>query len=191
MFKLVTTVALAACIAPAWAAPETFELDPGHTYPGFEIDHLGFSTLRGIFKKTSGTLTLDGEAGKGSVVATVDTASLDTAHDKRDEQLRGKEFFDVAQYPAMIFKAEGFDWAVGKTSQVAGTLTLLGASRPIALTVSPTRCGVRPTDKLYTCGALVTTTLKRSEWGMKAYVPLIGDEVKIQIEVEATRRKAG
>ena len=181
----------AALAVPAFAAPESYDLDPTHTYPAFEINHLGFSTMRGVFHGTTGSLTIDPAAKKASISATVDVKSISTGFDKRDDHLRSKDFFNVEQFPTMTFKADGFDWDGTATAKVAGTLTLLGVAKPVTLTVQPTRCGDRPTDKAFVCGAMVTTSINRSDWGMKAYVPYIGDEVKIQIEVEATKKKAG
>jgi polyisoprenoid-binding protein YceI len=185
------TFAAALLAAPAFAAPEAFDLDATHTYPNFEISHFGFSTMHGQFTSTSGTLTLDTAAKKASVTATIDAKSVSTGFGKRDDHLRSKEFFNVEQFPALTFKADNFYWDGVKPAQVAGSLTLLGVTKPVTLTVQPTRCDVRVTDKAYTCGAQITATVNRSDFGMKAYLPYIGDEVKIQIEVEATRKTAG
>jgi len=178
-----------AAAAPAFAEPEAYDLDPTHTYPSFEINHLGFSVMRGTFKSTKGTLTLDNAAKKGSVEATIDVASVDTGYGKRDEHLRSKDFFNAEQFPTMTFKSDSFNWDA-KPTQVAGSLTLLGVTKPVTLSVEPTKCDMR-IDKLYVCGAVVTTTIKRTDFGMKAYVPYISDDVKVQIEVEAAKKKAG
>lgn len=175
-------------LAPAHAAPETYELDPAHTIPSFEVNHLGFSVMRGIFTSTSGTLTYDQEQHTGSVKATIDAASIITGFSKRDDHLRSKDFFDVEKYPTLSFASDTFKLEPDKAVPVTGTLTLLGVTHPVTLNVKPTRCGTRPSDKTFVCGAIVTGAIKRSEWGMNAFVPFIGDDVALQIEVEATRK---
>ena len=181
-------LALAAA-APVLAEPESFELDPTHTYPSFEVNHLGFSVMRGSFTSTKGTLTLDNAAKKGSVEATIDAGSVSTGFAKRDEHLRSKDFFNVEQFPTLTFKADNFTWDA-KPTQVAGNLTMLGVTKPVTLQVEPTKCDTR-IDKAFVCGAVVTTTIKRTDFGMKAYVPYISDDIKVQIEVEAAKKKAG
>jgi len=182
--------ALALCsLAPAWAASENYELDPTHTYPSFEINHLGFSVMRGTFTATSGSLTYDETERTGAVKATIDAASIFTGYAKRDEHLRSKDFFNVEKYPTLSFSSLAFRLEPDKAVAVAGALTMLGVSKPVTLQVQPTRCGSRP-DKHYVCGAIVTSQIKRSDWGMTAYVPFVGDDVKITIEVEAMKAEA-
>lgn len=175
--------------APAIAAPETYEFDVSHTYPSFEINHLGFSVMRGTFTSTSGTLVLDDAAKTGSVEAEIDAASVNTGFQKRDDHLRSKDFFNAEAFPKITFKSDKFTWDM-KPTQVMGSLTLHGVTKPVTLEVAPTKCDMRM-DKAFICGAVVTTSIKRSDFDMKTYVPYIGDDVKIQIEVEAAKKKAG
>ncbi|SPE30509.1 conserved exported hypothetical protein [Burkholderiales bacterium] len=180
--------AMTACaIVPAWAAPENFDLDPAHTYPSFEINHLGFSVMRGTFNATTGQLVYDQEQRAGSVKATIDASSIATGFGKRDEHLRSKDFFNVEKFPTLSFAADSFRLEADQPVAVAGALTMLGLTKPVTLQVQPTKCGNRP-DKQYVCGAIVTAQIKRSDWGLTAYVPFVGDDVKIQIEVEAMRQ---
>jgi polyisoprenoid-binding protein YceI len=186
--NLLLASGLATCAAlPAWAAPERFELDGAHTYPSFEINHLGFSTMRGSFTATSGALVYDEERRSGSVSATIDAASIATGFAKRDEHLRSKDFFNVEKFPTLRFQSDPFQLEADKPTAVTGALTLLGVTKPVSLNVQPTRCGKRM-DKDYVCGAMVTGVIKRSDWGMNAYVPFVSDEVKLQIEVEAVKK---
>ncbi len=174
--------------APAWAAAENFDLDVLHTYPSFEINHLGFSVMRGVFTSTSGALNYDEANRSGSVKATIEAASLSTGYAKRDDHLRSKDFFNVEKFPTLSFSSDSFKLEADKPVTVSGNLTMLGVTKPVTLNVKPTRCGNRP-DKLYVCGALVNGSLKRSDWGMNAYVPFVSDEVTIQIEVEAIKKQ--
>jgi polyisoprenoid-binding protein YceI len=173
--------------SPAFAAPETYGVDPNHSYPGFEINHLGFSNMRGMFDSTKGRITIDRAARNGSIEIVIDTASLDTGHAKRDEHLRSEEFFNVAAFPTMSYKANRLTFDGDRPSGAEGQLTLLGKTMPVNLTITNFNCGQNPISKKPTCGANAVTTIKRSQFGMNAYVPGISDEVKISISVEAVR----
>jgi polyisoprenoid-binding protein YceI len=180
-------LAVSAAFALPAAAADSYTIDASHTYPGFEINHLGFSTMRGTFDATSGSVTLDPAAKGGSIEITIDTGSIDTGHAKRDEHLKGEEFFNVAQFPSMTYKAAKLRFNGDKLAGADGELTLLGVTKPVSLTVTSFNCGVHPMNKKQVCGANATATIKRSEFGMKTYVPAVGDEVKISIEVEAVK----
>lgn len=173
----------------AVAAVENFDFDVTHTYPSFEVNHLGFSITRGFFKENKGTLTLDREAKKGSVEVVIDAKSIETGLAKRDEHLRAKDFFNIEQFPTVSFKSSNFKFDGANPVEAAGELTMLGVTKPVTLKINPMKCDIRFVDKNYVCGADVTTTIKRSEWGMKAYVPFVGDDVKIAVQVEAVRKQ--
>ncbi|QNM97347.1 YceI family protein [Chitinimonas koreensis] len=186
--KLLATLIAAGLSAASFAATEKFVLDETHTYPSFEVNHLGFSITRGFFKETAGTLELDRAAKSGKLEATIKTTSLETGFGKRDEHLKGKDFFDVAQFPTAQVKADKFSFDGDKPVKAEGTLTLLGVTKPVTLNIQPLKCDLRM-GKDFVCGADVTTTIKRSDWGMKAYVPFVGDDVKIVVQVEAVKQK--
>jgi polyisoprenoid-binding protein YceI len=179
-------LAIGGCAAQA--ADTTYTIDPTHTYPSFEVSHLGFSTQRGRFDRTSGTITLDPQAQTGSADILIDTASVDTGLGILEERLRGPLFFDVAQYPGMSFKSDSFRFEQGRLAGVDGILTLLGVSRPVSLTVTGFKCGPNLAEQFrFACGADAEATIRRSEFGMKGYLPFVGDEVKIRIQIEALR----
>jgi len=180
--------AIAAAIAiPAIAAPESFTVDPRHTFPSFEVSHLGFSTQRGRFNKTSGKIALDRAANTGSVDIVIDTASLDTGLDKLEEHLRGEDFFNVAKYPTMFFRSSAVSFKGDVPVAADGELTMLGVTKPVTLTITSFACGVHPISKKDTCGADATASILRSDFGMKYALPAVGDTVKLLIQVEATR----
>src|SRR5208282_6655456 len=105
MKPFIAMLALSSFAAVATAAPTTYNLDPDHTHPSFEVDHFGgLSTWRGTFKKSSGTVTLDTEARTGTVDVVVDTATVDFAHDKLNEHVSSPEMLDVAKYPTAEYK---------------------------------------------------------------------------------------
>ena len=168
-------------------AADSYTLDPAHTFPRFEINHFGFSTHHGQFNKTAGKLVLDRAAKTGSVEITVDTASISTGDPALEKHLRSDDFFNVAKFPAMVFKSNAIKFDGDAPATADGDLTLLGVTRPLKLTITRVKCGPHPMLKKEDCGAEVTGTLKRSEFGMKAYVPAIGDEVTLRIQVEALR----
>lgn len=169
----------------AAAVADSYTLDPDHTFPRFEISHLGFSTHHGQFNKTAGKLRLDRAAKNGSVEITVDTASISTGDPALEKHLRSDEFFNVAKFPAMTFRSRALKFNGDVPVAAEGELTLLGVTRPLTLSISRVKCGPHPVLKKEECGAEVSGTLKRSEFGMKAYVPLVGDEVTLHIQVEA------
>lgn len=194
MKKLSLFAALVAVSLSAAAKEERYDIDPTHTYPHFEISHLGFSTMRGVFGETAGVVKYDEVAKTGSVEVTIQTASLDTQMEKRDNHLKSKDFFNVAQFPTMTFKSDKFSFDGDKLAKVEGELTLLGVTKPVTLTATHFACGKNPLVMKLECGAELTGTIKRSDFGMTTYVPAIGDEVTLRIEVEAykhTESKSG
>lgn len=181
---LIATATLAALAAPTLAA-DRFNIDSRHTFPVFEVSHLGFSTQRGRFNRVTGKITLDSAAQKGSVEVTIDTASIDMGLEDWDKHMKSEDFFNVEKYPTMTFKSDKFVFKKGKPAEVHGELTLLGVTRPVALAVNNFNCGVHPINKKEVCGADLTTRIKRSDFGMTKFLPGIGDEIRILIPVEA------
>ena len=186
MHKLLT-VLLASLLAMPVCAADNYTIDPSHTWPVFAVNHLGFSTQRGRFNKTSGKIILDAAAKKGSVDLTIETASLDMGFDKWDEHMKSEDFFNVGQFPSMHFTSDKLVFDGDKVVAAEGSFTLLGITKPLTLTVSNFRCAPHPMNKKPTCGADITATLKRSEFGMTKYVPAVSDEVKISVPVEAVK----
>jgi len=183
--RCVRTGLLALVFAGSCQAAETFTIDARHTFPVFEINHLGFSTQRGRFNKTEGKIALDRAAGTGSVDIRIDSGSIDMGLEDWDKHMRGEDFFNVAQHPFMSFTADRFTFDGEKPVAAEGTLTLLGIAKPVALKITGFNCGTHPINKKALCAADISTTIRRSEWGMKKYLPAIGDEVTIKIPVEA------
>jgi len=186
-FRLLAAAIAASVSFSAFAATESFEFDATHTYPSFEVSHFGFSLVRGLFKDSHGTLTLDRDAKTGSVDVIIEAKSIETGFAKRDDHLRSKDFFNVAEFPTLTFKAANFKFDGSNPVEAVGDLTMLGVTKPVTLKINPLKCGDRM-DKKYVCGADVTALIKRSDWGMKTYVPSIGDDIKITIEAEAMRK---
>jgi len=166
-------------------AADSYTIDNRHTFPSFEIDHMGFSIQRGRFNESSGKVVLDSANARGSIDVTVMMASIDTGLAELEEHLRGKDFFDVAMYPTMTFKSDKLRFAGDKLIGADGTLTLHGVSKPVSLKIDHYHCGLNPIKLQSTCGANAVAHIKRSEFGVDKYVPMVGDDVKIAIQVEA------
>jgi polyisoprenoid-binding protein YceI len=175
----------------AIAAPETYNLDPTHTIPNFSVQHLGMSTVWGHFERATGKVVIDRAAKSGSIEVKIPTATISTGDAKRtdgtrsrDEHLRTTDFFNVAEFPDMLFKSTKMNFAGDKIQSVEGTLTLLGVTKPLTLSASSFNCGANPMSKKDMCGADLVGSIKRTDFGMKYAVPAIGDEVKLFIAVE-------
>jgi polyisoprenoid-binding protein YceI len=176
------------------AAPETYQLDPYHTYPHFAVDHLGVSTMWGRFDKASGSFVIDRAARAGSVEIVVATASLSTGDVEkgdrpraRDEHLRAADFFNVAEFPRMSFKSTAVRFSGDNPSEIRGQLTLLGVTRPLTLTIDRWVCKDHPYARKHMCGGNASGRIKRSDFGMKFGIPAIGDEVRLFLEFEGYR----
>ncbi|MDD5578436.1 MAG: YceI family protein [Methylobacter sp.] len=168
-------------------AADTYTVDPRHTFPSFEINHLGFSIQRGRFNHTSGKIILDPEADTGHVNIVIDTASISTGLPELEENLRSKEFFDAARFPHLTFLSDKLSFKKGQLIAVDGNLTLHGVTKPVHLAVDHFHCGINLIAMKNTCGANATTTIKRTDFGVSKYAPALADEVKIIIQIEAVK----
>jgi len=176
-------------LGTAVAAPVTYQVDPGHSYPSFEADHFGgMSIWRGKMTKTSGTIVLDREAKSGTVDITVDASSIDFGHAKLNEHAKSAEMFDVAKYPTITYKGKIAKFSGDSPTQVDGELTMHGVTKPLTLTLNQFKCMQNPMIKKEVCGADASGILDRSQFGID-YGTKYGFkmEVKLQIQVEAIR----
>lgn len=188
--KIITLLLISVVPFGIMAAPQSFTIDPDHTYPYFRISHLGFSTMQGRFNKTSGKLVIDREKGTGSVEVVIDAASVDTAHKKRDDHLRSPDFLNAVEFPDITYKSTRITIHDDGSADVEGTLTMMGVSRPVPLKVSHISCGIHPMDpekKKYVCGFDATASIKRSAFGINFALPAIGDDMTLVFGVEAIR----
>ena len=185
MKRALAAAVFTAFALPAVAAPETYTIDSRHTFPSFEVMHFGMSIQRGSFNKTSGKINVDREAKTGSVDVTIDAASVSTNEPKLGDHLRNQDFFNATAHPTITFKGTRFNFDGDKVKSVDGELTMLGVTKPVTLTAQHFNCGNHPMNKKAMCGAELTTTIKRSDWGMKYAVPAVADDVLLRINVEA------
>ncbi|HKE43242.1 MAG TPA: YceI family protein [Steroidobacteraceae bacterium] len=170
---------------PALAA-DTYKVDSDHTYPSIETTHMGVSTFRGKFNKTSGSITLDKAAKTGTADITIDLSSIDMGHDKLNEHLRSADFFDVAKFPTATYKGT-LKFEGDTLKSVDGKLTLHGVTRPVTLKVNSFKCIQHPMYKKEDCGADAETEIDRSDFGITHGVEFGGGKVLLRIQVEALK----
>ena len=187
---LLWSVMVCATATVATAAPVDYPLDPMHTFPSFEADHLGMSMWRGKFKKSSGKVVLDKEAGQGTVEVNIDTASIDFGLELMNKAARGADFFDVKKYPKASFRGKLDGFTNGAPSRAVGELTLHGVTRPVVLTFNSFKCMPHPMLKRDWCGADAQTVINSEEFGMpmgKDYGIKMEVALRIQVEAVAAR----
>jgi polyisoprenoid-binding protein YceI len=175
-------------------ADESYTLDPVHSQPRYEIQHMGgLSTQTGYFTKLSGKVTLDRAAKKGTIDVAIDTTSIRT-HDasRLDAIMKGEQYFNVEKYPTMSFKSTNLQFDGDKLVGAEGELTMIGVTKPVTLKVTNFACGENPFNKKPMCAGEASTQIKRSEWGMKTGIPKSSsDDVRIIIPIEAYQDGAG
>ena len=171
---------------PAYAV-DTYTIDPTHTWPMFEVNHLGYSTQRGRFNKSSGKITLDAATKTGSVDITIETDSLDMGFAKWDEHMKSQEFFHVVQHPTIRFTSDKLIFDGDKVVAAEGNFTLLGTTRPLTLRVDNFHCAPFPLTRRMHCGADVSATISRTQFGMAKFVPMVADEVRLFSPIEADK----
>ena len=172
----------------AFGTSTTYKIDPDHTYPSFEADHMGISVWRGKFKRSAGQVTFDKGAGTGSVDIAVDLDSVDFGNAALDKWAQGTEFFDTKKHAFATFKGR-FEGAVdGKPTRLAGDLTLNGLTKPLVLTINSLKCIPHPMFKREVCGADALGTFNRDDFGLdmgKSYGFRMQVTLRIQVEALA------
>lgn len=186
MKRVLLSIVLSSACAAAYADPVSYEMDPAHTYPSFEADHMGISFWRGKFNKTSGVMVLDKEASTGSVDVKIDIASVDFGLEAMNEQAVSPEFFDSAKYPQATYKGKLANFVDGAPTRVVGELTLHGITRPVELKINRFKCIPHPMFKRELCGADASGELKRDEFGLAAGKDYgFSMDVNLRIQMEA------
>jgi polyisoprenoid-binding protein YceI len=188
-------VGSALCIVLAsstMAAPVKYNLNKDHTDITFRISHAGFTMKHGSFEDMSGTLTLDaGHLDASSVEVGVAMNSIVTNHVKRDHDLQGANFLDAGHFPDMRFVSTKVVKTGATTLDITGDLTLHGVTKPLLLHTTINKIGPSPFGQAQTAGFTATGALKRSDYGIKEAIPMIGDDVAIEIDAEFVVPKTG
>jgi len=185
-------VALGLASGAALAEPADYEIDPAHAVIAFLVEHIGFARVLGAFSEVEGSYTFDEATGELSDVSvTVQTASVASHHEERDEHLRSGDFLDSRAFPEMRFTADSAQAVGDRVYAVNGELTLLGVTLPLTLEATWNKSGDYPIGRnSYAMGVSARGTLLRSDFGMDYAVDngWVGDEVEIIIEFEAQRQ---
>ena len=183
--QLASLVLALAAASPALAAPETYTVDGTHTFPRFSYSHLGYSTQLSRFNSTSGKVVYDAAAKTGTVDIVIDAKSVDTGYATFNEHIQGEDFLDTAKYPTATFKSTQVVFEGDKPAKIEGQLTIKGVTKPVTLTVTDFKAAPHPMLKKNAIGANAWTVIKRSEFNAGKYAPYVGDDVRIDIAIEA------
>jgi len=183
--RLLVAAMAALAVLPAAAAMESYTIDPRHTFPSFEVMHLGMSLQRGRFNKTTGRINVDREAKQGSVDVSIDATSVSTGVEKLEEHIRAEDFLHASQFPTITFKGSQLAFEGDKLKSVTGELTMRGVTKPVTLNANHFNCGNHPMNKKAMCGGEFVASIKRSEWGIKYAIPNLADDMVLRVNVEA------
>ena len=169
------------------AAPVTYKLDPSHTMVLFSWNHFGYSNPTADFGLGEGTLVFDEQhPANSSVEVTLPLDRLDTHVPALDEHLKKPDFLNADQYPVVTFKSTGVQPLGGNKFKVTGNLTVHGVTRPVVLDATLNKVGPHPMTKAPSIGFDATASIKRSDFGVGAYVPNVSDELSIRITTEGS-----
>jgi polyisoprenoid-binding protein YceI len=190
-FRLVCALTVAALATPALAAPTSYAIDANHTQVVFIYNHMGFSNQIGQFHKVTGELSYDAaDPAKGSVSVTIPIENISTGVPDLDEHLKSPDFFDAAKFPNITFKSTKVEKTGADTLKVDGDVTFHGVTKPGSLSVKILKAGEHPMKKVPALGFEITTTIKRSDFGVNKYVPNVSDDIPVRIGMEAQAPKS-
>jgi polyisoprenoid-binding protein YceI len=185
--KFLSVLAIPALAVLAFGQAETWKIDPNHTAAQFSVRHLGISTVRGAFNKTSGSVTYDAaNPSKSSVEATIEVASVDTRVEMRDNDLRSPNWFDAAKFPAITFKSTKVEAAGAGKLKVTGDLTIHGVTKSVVLDIDGPSAPMTDQRGNSRVGASATTKINRKDFGVGTN-PAVGDEITITIDTELSK----
>jgi polyisoprenoid-binding protein YceI len=188
VFTLVTALAMAATAA---AQAGTWQIDPNHSAAQFSVRHLGVSTVRGAFTKVSGSAKHDpADPSKDSLEATIDTKSVDTRVEMRDNDLRSPHFLEVEKYPTITFHSKTTKVTGPGKLQITGDLTLHGVTKEVVLDVDGPSAAIKDPWGNQRIGASATTKITRQDFGVSGAPGVVGDEISITLDVELIQPQA-
>lgn len=178
----------AAGAAPALATPTTYVIDGSHTFPRFSYSHFGYSTQLSRFNRTSGQVVFDPVARTGSVEITIDMTSVDTGFDTFDEHIQAEDFLDTKRFPTATFRSTKVTFDGDRPVAIEGLLTIKGITKPVTLKVTSFQAKEHPMLKKPAIGADAHASIRRSDFGAGKYAPDVGDEVRIDVALEAVAK---
>ena len=183
--RITAALAFTGALASAVAAPVTYGVDGTHTFPRFSYSHFGYSTQLSSFSKTTGKVVFDAEAKKGSVDIVIDMKSVSTGFADFNEHIQVEDFLDTTKFPQATFKSTKVVFEGDKPHTIEGQLTIKGVTMSVTLTVTSFQAMPHPMLKKPAIGANAFTVIKRSEFNAGKYAPYVGDDVRIDIAIEA------
>jgi polyisoprenoid-binding protein YceI len=170
--------------------PGSYELDDTHAYLSFSYSHLGLSNPQIHFADFVANLELSGnDMSQSQVSITIDAASLDSAIPELDDDLKGADFFDVANYPEITFQSTAYEETSESSGRLTGDLSVRGVTKPVTLDVTINSAAMNPLNRREMIGFSATGILNRSDFGLTAYAPLIGDELSLLVQIEFEKTK--
>jgi polyisoprenoid-binding protein YceI len=185
MSRTSTAIVITLLLAVPAIAQDTWQIDPAHSAAQFAVRHLGISTVRGAFTKVSGSVQFDpADPGKSSIQATIETASVDTRVEMRDNDLRSPKFLDAQKYPTITFKSSKVEAAGQGKLKVTGGLTIHGVTKDVVLDVDGPSEAMKDPWGNQRAGASATTKINRQDFGVSAASGMVGDEVAITLDIE-------
>ena len=191
MMRLEMTFVFLILFAPlSFGKPVTYVIDPNHTFPAFEADHMGgLSLWRGKINSTSGKIILDKKNKTGSVNVVMEMDSIDFGHERMNEKAKSGDLFDVEDFPQAVYQGIFIDFQDGKPTKVEGELTLHGISKSVNLEIRAFKCRLHPFKLREVCGADVRGNIMRDDFGID-YAKLMGFkmDVALRIGVEAIKK---
>ena len=168
---------------PSRVVAGTYTVDNHHAQIQWTVSHFGFNDYFGIFGQPTGSLTIDpAKPNDAKVNVTIPVSDLATSRADLTKHMMSPDFLDSAKHPTATFVSTKVE-ANGTKAKITGDLTLLGVTKPVVLDATLAGAGTNPMNKKATIGFHGTTTIKRSDFGMTKYVPMISDDVKIAISI--------
>jgi polyisoprenoid-binding protein YceI len=186
-FAIPTVLGTLLLVLPLVSAADAYNVDGMHSMPSFTFKHLNLSSFRGRFEKTAGIIEFDPVQHSGSADITIDLDSVSTGVPMLDQFLKSAKFFDSARFPTATFKSNSFRFSGDQLVSVSGELSLHGIKKPVVLKIVYLSCREHPLLNVPSCGADALVTIKRSEFGLNAFIGNDSDEVKVDISVEALK----
>ena len=188
-FGFTTTLAAAALgMTAAHAEPEKYVLDPSHSQVVFSYNHLGFSNTTGMFSGFEGEIMFDQEApANSSVTVSMPVMSMITGWEKRFEHFMSDDFFGASEGDMVTFESTGIEVTGDNTALITGDLTLNGVTKSVVLDAQLNQAGEHPMAGKPWAGFDASTTLTRSDYGLEKFAPYVGDDVQVEISIEAMK----
>lgn len=186
------TMSLTLIASPAFAAQ--WDIDSSHSHVGFAVKHMMISNVNGSFGKVTGKVNYDGKnLSKATLDANIDVSTVNTNEPKRDEHLKGKDFFEVEKYPAMTFKAKSIKGSAKSNFTILGDLTMHGVTKPVTLKAAPLSAVIKDPFGKERMAASATTVVNRKDFGMTFNKNMdnggvmLGDDVKVTLDLELVK----